>query len=47
MDFRNASELLALCRQEGCPISQIMRRRECALGEIAPDRVEANMARAL
>ena len=28
MDFRNGSELLALCAQEDCLISQIMRRRE-------------------
>ena len=33
MDFRNANELLALCRREGCPISEILRRRECVLGE--------------
>lgn len=47
MDFRNGTELLELCRQEDCLISQVMRRRECELGEIAPDRVEAKMARAL
>ena len=47
MDFRNGSELLELCRQGDCLISQVMRRRECELGEVAPDRVEARMARAL
>lgn len=47
MDFRNGSELLELCKQEDCLISQAMRRRECELGEVAPDRVEAKMARAL
>lgn len=47
MDFRNGSELLDLCKQEDCLISQVMRRRECELGEIAADRVEARMARAL
>lgn len=47
MDFRNASELLDLCRQEGCPISQIMLRRECALGETTPDTVKRRMAKAL
>ena len=47
MDFRNGSELLALCKQEDCLISQAMRRRECEMGEIAADRVEARMARAL
>ena len=47
MDFRNGSELLALCTQEDCLISQIMRRRECDLGEVAPDRVTARMVQAL
>lgn len=47
MDFRNGNELLELCKQEDCLISQVMRRRECELGEVAPDRVEAKMARAL
>ena len=47
MDFRNGNELLELCRQEDCLISQVMRRRECEMGEIALDRVEAKMARAL
>lgn len=47
MDFRNGNELLALCKQEDCLISQVMRRREWELGEMAPDRVEARMARAL
>ena len=35
------------CAQEGCLISQVMRRRECEQGESAPDQVEARMARAL
>ncbi len=47
MDFRNGNELLELCKQEDCLISQVMRRREWELGEMAPDRVEAKMARAL
>ena len=47
MDFKNAKELLELCRREGCPISQIMRRRECELGETTPDTVDRRMARAL
>ena len=47
MDFRNAKELLELCRQEGCSISQIMRRRECELGETTPDTVDRRMARVL
>ena len=47
MEFRNGAELLELCAREDCLISQVMRRRECAQGETAPDRVEARMARAL
>lgn len=47
MDFRNANELLALCRREGCSISEIMRRRECVLGETTVDTVNRRMARAL
>ena len=30
MDFKNASELLALCAQQQLPVSEIMRRRERA-----------------
>ena len=39
MDFKNASELLALCTQQQLPISEIMRRRECQLGETTRDEV--------
>ena len=47
MEFKNANELLALCRQEGCPISEIMRRRECILGETTVDTVTRRMSRVL
>ena len=47
MEFKNANELLALCRQEGCPISEIMRRRECILGETTVDTVTRRMGRVL
>ncbi len=47
MDFKSAKELLDLCRQEQCPISEVMRRRECALGETTQDVVDHRMARAL
>lgn len=47
MEFKNAKELLALCRREGCPISQVMRRREIVLGETTEDTVNRRMARAL
>ena len=44
MDFKNASELLALCQQQQLPISEIMRRRECELGETTRDEVTHRMA---
>ena len=47
MDFKSASELLALCRRENLPISEIMRRREVELGETAREAVDRRMARAL
>ena len=47
MDFKNASELLALCVQQQLPISEIMRRRECELGETTRDEVTHRMAHAL
>ena len=47
MDFRSAQELLALCRQTQCPISELMRRRECELGETTRDQVDHRMARVL
>lgn len=47
MEFKNANELLALCQQEGCPISEIMRRRECILGETTVDTVTRRMNRVL
>ena len=47
MDFRSASELLELCGSEQLPISQIMRQRECDLGETTPDAVNARMEQVL
>ena len=47
MDFRTGSELLALCGQEGCTISQVMRRRECLLGETTADEIQRRMTRVL
>lgn len=47
MDFKSGKELLALCAQQGCAISQVMRRRECVVGETAADEVEKRMARVL
>lgn len=47
LDFKSAVELLALCDKAGCPISEIMRRRECELGETDRDTIEVKMALAL
>ena len=47
MDFKNASELLALCAQQQLPVSEIMRRRECELGESTRDEVTHRMMHAL
>ncbi|WP_297196607.1 L-serine ammonia-lyase, iron-sulfur-dependent, subunit alpha [uncultured Flavonifractor sp.] len=47
MNFKNANELLALCQQEGCSISEIMRRRECVLGETTVETVTRRMTRVL
>ena len=47
MDFKNASELLALCAQQHLPVSEIMRRRECELGESTRDEVTHRMTHAL
>ena len=47
MDFKSAVELLELCRQTQCPISEVMRRRECELGETTRDQVDHRMARVL
>ena len=47
MDFKSASELLALCRRENLPISEVMRRREVELGETTREAVDRRMARAL
>ena len=47
MDLKSAVELLELCRQTQCPISEVMRRRECELGETTRDQVDHRMAKVL
>ena len=47
MDFKSAVELLELCRQTQCPISEVMRRRECELGKTTRDQVDHRMAKVL
>ena len=46
MDFKSAKELLALCAENTLPISEVMRRRECLLGEVEQDAVDRRMAKA-
>ena len=47
MDFKNGKELLELCESYGLPISQVMKQRECELGETSEEAVETRMKRAL
>ena len=47
MNFKSSVELLELCRQTQCPISEVMRRRECELGETTRDQVDHRMAKVL
>lgn len=47
MNFKNAEELLTLCKSSACPISEIMIRRECSEGETDRDTVMGKMQRAL
>ncbi|MBS6348078.1 MAG: L-serine ammonia-lyase, iron-sulfur-dependent, subunit alpha [Oscillospiraceae bacterium] len=47
MDFKSSVELLELCRQTQCSISEVMRRRECELGETTRDQVDHRMAKVL
>ena len=47
MDFKNAEELLSLCRRESVPISRIMLLRECSLAETDTQTVMQRMDKAL
>lgn len=47
MDFKNAEELISLCRRESVPISRIMLLRECSLGETDTQTVMQRMGKAL
>ena len=40
MDFKSAKELLDLCEENQLPISEVMRQRECILGEVPRDAVD-------
>ena len=47
MNFKNASELLSLCRENDCPISEIMLRRECSEGQTDRETALQRMLHAL
>lgn len=47
MDFASGHELLALCGQQQCAISAVMRRRETDNTGLPPEAHEARMARVL
>ena len=47
MDFKNAKELLALCREKNLPISEVMRQRDILLGETTAEIVDQRMDRVL
>ena len=47
MDFKNAKELLALCREKNLPISEVMSQREILLGETTAEIVNQRMDRVL
>ena len=38
-DFRNAEELLSLCRENNLPISEVMINREMQLGEVSRESI--------
>lgn len=47
MDFKNAAELLNLCREHHMLISEVMKERECSLGETDMDMVCGRMGHVL
>ena len=47
MAFKNAKELLEICEREQRPISEVMRQRECDLGEIPGDMADHKMNQVL
>ena len=43
MDFKNGKELLALCEEHHIKLSEVMRQRECILGETSLSEIEKQM----
>ncbi len=46
-DFKNAKELLALCHKNHQRVSDVMRQRECELGEVSMDQACGRMRKVL
>lgn len=46
-DFKNAAELLEICRQDHKKISEVMKQRECDLGEVSMDQICKRMKKVL
>ena len=47
MDFKNARELLKICNENQLMISDVMKQRECELGETTSDQIQYRMKRVL
>lgn len=47
MDFKNAAELQTICAREHLKISDVMKQRECSLGETTEDAICYRMKRVL
>ena len=47
MDFKSAKELLGLCHENHMAISEVMKRRECTLGETTLEQVQRRMGQVL
>lgn len=43
MDFKNGNELLAFCEKENLKISEVMKKRECTLGETSLEEITRKM----
>ena len=46
-DFKNAGELLNLCNKKNLRISDVMKQRECDLGETTMEEIHSRMKKAL
>ena len=46
-DFKNAGELLNLCNKKNLRISDVMKQRECDLGETTMEEIHSRMKKTL